>query len=59
MITQGPVSRSLLWKRPPLVKEGHMYSFGKATLKFSFKKGSFKTPYQKSSVTLKEGADVL
>ena len=27
----GPVSRSLLCKGPHLVKEGHFYSFGKAT----------------------------
>ena len=33
----GPVSPSLLWKGPPLVKEG-VFSFGKATLKFSFTK---------------------
>ena len=35
---QGPVSRSLPWKGPPLVKEGSFFSFGKATLKFSFTK---------------------
>ena len=35
---QGPVSRSLPWKGPPLVKEGGFFSFGKATLKFSFTK---------------------
>ena len=34
----GLVSRSLLWKGHPLVKEGHFYSFGKDTLKFSFTK---------------------
>ena len=33
-----PVSRSLLWKGPPLVKEGQCFSFEKVTLKFSFKK---------------------
>ena len=35
---QGRVSRSLLWNGPPLVKEGHLYSFRKATFKFSFTK---------------------
>ena len=35
---QGPVSQSLPWKGPPLVKEGGFFSFGKATLKFSFAK---------------------
>ena len=34
----GPVSQSLLWKGPPLVKEGHFYSFGEATLNFNFTK---------------------
>ena len=33
----GPVSRSL-WKGPPLLKESHFYSFGKATLRLSFTK---------------------
>ena len=27
----GAGLRSLLWKGPPLVKDGHFYSFGKAT----------------------------
>ena len=35
MILAWPVSRNLIWKGPPLVKEGHFFG-GKATFKFSF-----------------------
>ena len=54
----GPVSQSLLWKGPPLVKEGNFFSFGKATLKFRFTTSPFTSPYQTSSLKLKEGANV-
>ena len=50
------VSRRLLWKGPPLGRsflflwEGH--------LKIQFHKASFNSPYQGSSLKLKEGANV-
>ena len=37
----GPVSQSLLWKGPPIVKERIFFSFWKATLKFIFTKPPF------------------
>ena len=43
-LSLGPVSRSLLWKGHTLVKEDHFYSFGKATLKFSFTKPPLTLP---------------
>ena len=58
MSHQGPVSRSLPWKGPPLVKEG-VFFLWEGHLKIQFHKASFNSPYQRSSLNLKEGANVL
>ena len=45
------------WKGPPLVKEGHFFLY-KGHLKIQFHNASFNSPYQRSYLKLKEGANV-